>query len=47
MTYTPDFVSLPTISNKLWIIETKGYPTDAFKLKWKLLKQYAVQNEYD
>jgi len=47
MTYTPDFVSLPTLSNKLWIIETKGYPTDSFKLKWKLLKQYAVQNEYD
>lgn len=47
MTYTPDFTSLPTISNKLWIIETKGYPTDSFKLKWKLLKQWLVEKNYN
>ena len=47
MTYTPDFVSSPTLIKDLWIIETKGYPTDSFKLKWKLLKQHALENNYN
>ena len=32
ITYTPDFVG------DGWIIETKGFKTDVFKLKWKLFK---------
>jgi hypothetical protein len=46
MTYTPDFVSSHNLTKNLWIIETKGYPTDSFKLKWKRLKQYASENNY-
>jgi hypothetical protein len=33
ITYTPDFVG----SN--WIIETKGYETEKFKVQWKLFKK--------
>jgi hypothetical protein len=38
ITYTPDFVNL----EQKWIIECKGYPNDAFPLKWKLFKRYLV-----
>lgn len=44
MTYTPDFVGTD------FIIECKGLPTDAFKLKWKLfqwhLKESGLENKY-
>ena len=38
ITYTPDFVG----SN--WIIETKGKETSDFILKWKMFKNYLVEN---
>ena len=38
ITYTPDFVG--THNKKLFIIETKGNPNDAFPIRWKLFKKY-------
>lgn len=44
MTYTPDFIGSD------YIIECKGMPTDAFKLKWKLfqwhLKESGLEEKY-
>jgi hypothetical protein len=34
VTYKPDFVNL----TDGWLIECKGYPNDAFPLRWKLFK---------
>jgi len=34
ISYTPDFVG------KNWIMETKGYETPSFKLRWKLFKKH-------
>ena len=34
ITYTPDFIG------DNWIIETKGFRTESFNLKWKLLKAF-------
>lgn len=39
ISYKPDFVG------DNWIMETKGYETDAFKLKWKMFKKYLEENE--
>lgn len=36
LTYTPDFVN----KKDKWIIECKGYPNEAFPIKWKLFKFY-------
>lgn len=38
LTYTPDFMGHG------WIIETKGFRTDSFNLKWKLFKKYLQDN---
>lgn len=43
MTYTPDFVN----EELNFIIECKGFPNDAFPLKWKLFKKYLAENELD
>lgn len=39
--YKPDFVNL----KDKWIIECKGYPNEAFPLKWKLFKHYLKQHD--
>ena len=39
-TYTPDFVA----TDKSWVIETKGFSTPEFLLKWKLFKLYMAQH---
>lgn len=38
ISYRPDFVG------DGWIIETKGYETAAFRLKWKMFKKYLEDN---
>lgn len=38
--YTPDFVG-PN-----WVIETKGFKTEEFKLRWKLFKKFILENGY-
>lgn len=38
ITYTPDFVCLDE-QKKGWIIETKGFETTDFKIKWKMFKK--------
>lgn len=38
-TYTPDFVG------DGWIVETKGFATDTFDIKWKMFKDYLRRNE--
>ena len=43
ITYTPDFIN---DEHKI-IIETKGYATDIFKLRWKLFKWYLMKNGSD
>lgn len=40
VTYKPDFVSL----DDGWLIECKGYPNDAFPLRWKLFKYLLTTN---
>lgn len=45
ITYTPDFVFLN--GKKGWVIETKGYATDSFKLKWKMFKKHLLDNGYE
>ncbi len=35
-TYTPDFVG------DNWIIDCKGWPTEVFKIKWKLFQKYIL-----
>ena len=40
ITYTPDFVGYYPGTRKLFIIETKGNPNDAFPLRWKLFKKH-------
>lgn len=39
LSYTPDFVN----DEDGWIIECKGYPNDAFPLRWKLFKYLLTQ----
>jgi len=46
ITYTPDFVKLDS-NKKGFIIEVKGFATEAFKLKWKLFLKYLNDNGYD
>lgn len=43
ITYTPDFVGFYP-DGKLFIIETKGNPNDAFPLRWKMFKNYLREN---
>lgn len=46
--YKPDFVGPSFELNETrWIIETKGFETDAFKLRWKLFKKYLYDNNLD
>lgn len=40
MSFTPDFVN----EEQGWVIECKGFPSEAFPLKWKLFKQYLNNN---
>ena len=39
ITYTPDFVD----PNGKWIIEVKGFANDVFPVKWKMFKDYLMQ----
>jgi len=45
ISYTPDFTCLNE-KDEGWIIECKGYPNDAFPLKWKWFKQHLMENDY-
>jgi len=48
ISYTPDFVGYyPGIKKKMFIIETKGNPNDAFPLRWKLFKGYLQSKNAD
>lgn len=46
ITYLPDFTRLDSKGNG-WILECKGYPNDAFPLKWKWFKQHLMENDYN
>ena len=46
ITYTPDFVHIDTVEKTGYIIETKGFSTGEFKLKWKMFKYWLKQNGY-
>lgn len=45
ITYTPDFVHLNE-NKEGWIIETKGFKTVDFKIKWKMFKRVLVENGF-
>jgi len=45
ITYTPDFVGTHTDTGRMFIIETKGNPNDAFPLRWKLFKKSLIDNK--
>jgi hypothetical protein len=47
ITYTPDFVGLYPGTLKVFIIETKGNPNDAFPLRWKLFKRHLQNSKQD
>ena len=46
ITYTPDFVCIDEKSKTGWIIETKGWRMETFKIKWKMFKKYLRDNGY-
>lgn len=46
MTYMPDFTCIDHATKTGWIIETKGFSTDAFALRYKIFKHYLVSNNY-
>lgn len=46
ITYLPDFTCVDE-NKQGWIIECKGYPNDAFPLKWKWFKEHLVKNGYN
>jgi len=46
ITYLPDFTSIRDDKTG-WIIECKGFPNDAFPLKWKMFKDYLVKKGYN
>lgn len=45
ITYTPDFVYLND-NKEGWIIETKGFKTVDFKIKWKMFKRVLMENGF-
>lgn len=45
--YIPDFTNSKELADINWVIETKGYFTPEARIKWKLLKKYLVDKEYD
>jgi hypothetical protein len=46
ITYLPDFTNIDDFNNG-WVLECKGYPNDAFPLKWKWFKDHLVKNNYN
>lgn len=46
VTYLPDFTCIDD-KGKGWILEVKGFPNDAFPLKWKWFKQHLLENDYE
>lgn len=46
ITYLPDFTCIKEDKTG-WILECKGYPNEAFPLKWKMFKNYLVKNGYN
>jgi hypothetical protein len=45
ITYTPDFVMIRPDKTG-YIIETKGFKTNEFTIKWKMFKRHLVENGY-
>jgi len=46
ITYLPDFGNVNDDKTG-WIMECKGYPNDAFPLKWKMFKYHLLTNGYN
>lgn len=46
ITYTPDFVHINDDKTG-WIIETKGFKTGEFNIKWKMFKHFLKNNGYN
>lgn len=46
ITYLPDFGKIHEDKTG-WIMECKGFPNDAFPLKWKWFKQHLMENGYN
>lgn len=46
ITYLPDFTCINEDKTG-WILECKGYPNDAFPLKWKMFKDHLNKNGYN
>jgi hypothetical protein len=45
--YTPDFVGYYPGTDKMFVIETKGNPNDAFPIRWKLFKRLIHTEQLD
>lgn len=46
ITYTPDFIHINE-DRTGWVIETKGWRMETFKIKWKMFKHYLKKNGYN
>ena len=42
ISYTPDFMAI----DGSWIMETKGFATDSFPLRWKMFKAQLMRSEF-
>ena len=47
ITFLPDFLDINEENKTGWVMEVKGYPNDAFPLRWKLFKYYLFTNGYN
>lgn len=46
ITYTPDFIHINEDKTG-WVIETKGFRMETFKIKWKMFKYFLKKNGYN
>ena len=46
ITYTPDFICIDEESKTGWVVETKGWRMETFKIKWKMFKKHLKDNGY-
>lgn len=46
ITYTPDFCCINEETKTGWIVETKGWRMETFKIKWKMFKKLLLDQGY-
>lgn len=46
ITYTPDFICIDEETKTGYVVETKGWRMETFKIKWKMFKKHLKDNGY-